>query len=198
MIFKSLLQAKSDYYSQRFEDELSSVCKHQKPSFFQHFLEIPQEISVVTGLYFLLYGPSVIYVGQSTDLIQRSWHHLKDKKFDRVYALQVPNEFLNYLEAAFVAKFKPAENGRRNKKTYSCGAYCVRDRLSFSYPDLAIRLFFNLKKNNFKKAGGHKASIHDLREDLKALVSQGVEELKQGISADYWHSKLVFAEAACP
>jgi hypothetical protein len=63
----------------------------------------------LSGIYFLCSGNEVVYVGQSIRVGARSHSH-RDKKFDTILVLPVPQEDLNRVEAAFIGLLKPKYN----------------------------------------------------------------------------------------
>jgi hypothetical protein len=64
----------------------------------------------VVGVYFLCLEDRVVYVGQSIDVYQRIRQH-KDKKFDRILFLPIPERELDHFERAFILILKPEHNG---------------------------------------------------------------------------------------
>lgn len=71
-----------------------------------HFLQPP-------GVYFLCLADEVVYVGQSIKPVTRVETHRadKNKQFDRVYFIPVPEFLLNAVEREFIAYFRPRFNG---------------------------------------------------------------------------------------
>lgn len=61
------------------------------------------------GVYFLLSGRTVVYIGQSKRVSQRLAGH-GDKQFDAVWVLKAAPEDLNRLESNFIAIFVPRLN----------------------------------------------------------------------------------------
>lgn len=66
----------------------------------------------VTGIYFLLNGRDVVYVGQSVDVGGRVLAHRRDpsKVFDRACYVPAKADELDSLEQAFIAMLRPALN----------------------------------------------------------------------------------------
>ncbi len=66
----------------------------------------------ITGIYFLIKGAEIVYVGQSVDILNRIAQHSKDvlKDFDSFSILECPTELLLTLEAHFIYKFRPRLN----------------------------------------------------------------------------------------
>ena len=62
-----------------------------------------------SGIYFLCEGNDVVYVGQSVNAGSRSTSH-RDKQFNSILILPVPEEKLNEIESAFIGLLKPKYN----------------------------------------------------------------------------------------
>jgi hypothetical protein len=69
-----------------------------------------------TGVYFLLDGDEVVYVGQSVNIYKRIAEH-KDKKFDRFAYLPCARDALDKLESIYIHVLQPKLNG-----LWNCGA----------------------------------------------------------------------------
>jgi hypothetical protein len=67
------------------------------------------EVPKVSGIYFLVFGDEVIYVGQSKDVGQRIMGH-GEKVYDSVFILPCGLNHLNRVEAAFIGLLKPEMN----------------------------------------------------------------------------------------
>jgi hypothetical protein len=63
-----------------------------------------------SGVYFLLQGKRVVYVGQSKRVSHRIAEHLKTKRFDRVVCLPLAPEDLLKAEAFYIAMYAPIYN----------------------------------------------------------------------------------------
>jgi hypothetical protein len=63
------------------------------------------------GVYILMCGKEIVYVGQSTNPSIRIGQHIKDKIFDR--ALLIPTMDLDAVEQHYINKFKPKYNIKR-------------------------------------------------------------------------------------
>lgn len=72
------------------------------------------------GIYFLLSGKTIVYVGQTQNLyIARVIAHLSEgKEFDSYFALPCPPEELSNWEAYFILKFQPFYNSSIPKNTW--------------------------------------------------------------------------------
>ena len=65
------------------------------------------------GVYFLVDGNEVVYVGQSVNPMSRVGEHLRSKagKFERVYFVPVPQFMLDAVEGGFIKLLSPKLNG---------------------------------------------------------------------------------------
>lgn len=66
----------------------------------------------IMGVYFLLRGSEVVFVGQSADVLVRISQHWaeKEKKFDGYTVIECPADEQNLVQAHFICKFKPVHN----------------------------------------------------------------------------------------
>lgn len=65
----------------------------------------------MTGIYFLLKGERIVYVGQSTNLHTRLSHHQSRIDFDSVSFVSCDQEDLDVLESMYIHRLKPEKNG---------------------------------------------------------------------------------------
>lgn len=72
----------------------------------------------LNSIYFLLKNKTIIYIGQSTNLLSRINDHTEEgKDFDRVLYYEVnSNSDLTILETIFIKRFQPILNQQKNKK----------------------------------------------------------------------------------
>jgi hypothetical protein len=63
------------------------------------------------GVYFLLDGEEIVYVGQSVNPCGRILQHLGDKHFTRAFTLPVPARILDAAEGALIRHLRPRLNG---------------------------------------------------------------------------------------
>jgi hypothetical protein len=64
-----------------------------------------------SGVYFLVKGPEVVYVGQSLDMLHRIARHRREgRDFDGFACLECEPEKLDELEAQYIAAFAPRWN----------------------------------------------------------------------------------------
>lgn len=69
------------------------------------------DVSIAQGVYFLLKGGRIVYVGSSTDITGRIYHHRRDKEFDSAQYLPVEDrENLLPVEAAAICLWNPSKN----------------------------------------------------------------------------------------
>jgi hypothetical protein len=62
------------------------------------------------GVYFLIKDESVVYVGQSINIMNRVAEHNKSKDFDTFTYVQCKRENLNQIEAMYIQRLKPKYN----------------------------------------------------------------------------------------
>lgn len=65
-----------------------------------------------SGIYFLFKGTVPVYVGQAKNVMRRIVDHFKDKDFDTVKVLAVPERYLNPVEWYWIRKLEPKLNRR--------------------------------------------------------------------------------------
>lgn len=67
--------------------------------------------SMASGIYFLIRGQEVVYVGQSLDMLHRIARHRREgRAFDRYACLECKPEKLDELESHYIAAFAPRDN----------------------------------------------------------------------------------------
>lgn len=62
------------------------------------------------GIYFLIKGSTIVYVGQTTQGLSRTFAHIKTKDFNKYYFFPCEKNLLSSLESAYILKFKPKYN----------------------------------------------------------------------------------------
>lgn len=67
------------------------------------------------GVYFLCDRYGIMYIGQSVDVEQRIRHHWSNKNFDSAFYIELPEDDLLRVEAAFINVLKPQLNKARPK-----------------------------------------------------------------------------------
>lgn len=61
-------------------------------------------------IYFLVDCENVVYVGQSSNFTGRISTHLRDKRFDSFYLLELDSKYINDAEFFYISKFAPKYN----------------------------------------------------------------------------------------
>lgn len=75
------------------------------------------------GVYFLIRGAEIVYVGQSVSVMSRLSQHLRGgKDFDRFAFVPVEKKNLNVVEWAYINIFRPALNKKFGLSTTELGA----------------------------------------------------------------------------
>lgn len=75
---------------------------------------IPVQLEATgSGIYFLFRRGEVVYVGQSETICTRVAQHMADKKkvFDSYSWVRVKKDDLNFMETAYIQRFRPEDNG---------------------------------------------------------------------------------------
>jgi len=67
------------------------------------------DIVPICGIYFMVDGGTIVYVGQSNDIYMRISQH-KDKKYEYVLYLEYPENELNDRENEYIVGFNPKYN----------------------------------------------------------------------------------------
>lgn len=78
-----------------------------------------RSIPCVSGVYFLIKGGEIVYVGQSTNIFCRIGGHLQTKDIDGFSYIECPVSDLDFLESVYIHKFMPRLNGRPKKASSS-------------------------------------------------------------------------------
>ena len=95
----------------RFKSRVRKEAKHLIPDSLKDIVNLtPMEIGYPSGVYFLCQDEKVVYVGQSANPSARIPHHYKDKKFNRVYLIPVPEKRLLEVEHRYIREFLPLYN----------------------------------------------------------------------------------------
>lgn len=95
----------------RFRSRIRKEAKQLIPEALKDIVNLtPVEIGYPSGVYFLCQDEKVVYVGQSVNPSSRIPHHYKDKKFNRVFLLPVPEKRLLEVEYRYIRQFEPLYN----------------------------------------------------------------------------------------
>jgi predicted DNA-binding transcriptional regulator AlpA len=84
----------------------------------------------VSGVYFLVKGTRVVYVGQSTNVYSRAANHFSNKEFDNWCFIPCKKEELDVLESLYIHFLRPPQNGRMNGTEIISAPITVNDLLS--------------------------------------------------------------------
>lgn len=95
------------------------------------------EVPEISGIYFLVLGGEVVYVGQSCNVATRILNH-KNKTYDRALVLPCPRSKLNEIEAAFIGFFKPALNMNQEETKF-----IHNHRDAFENPSIVLNSLIN-------------------------------------------------------
>lgn len=78
------------------------------------------EVPDSSGVYFLLRGVEVVYVGQAQRIFRRVGEHVTTKDFDGFAYIPAPPHMLDKLESLYIHWLRPALNGKlRNQRVIS-------------------------------------------------------------------------------
>jgi hypothetical protein len=100
---------------------------------------------VYPGVYFLLQGEEVIYVGQSTDIPSRVLSHRRTKDFDRYATMPVPRDWLSEVEAEYILHYQPELNRSLPKNRWYQSAADASKTLGISSKQDIYRMCLSLK-----------------------------------------------------
>jgi hypothetical protein len=99
------------------------VCEHARgdvPSVLHAIADRlrPVPVQYPSGVYFLIAGPDVVYVGQAVNVYARIAQHMRDpgKMFDRALYMVVPESDLDGVEMSFIRALRPRLNRKGLEK----------------------------------------------------------------------------------
>ena len=102
-------------------------------------VESSEELGYRTaGIYFLIDGSEIVYVGQSrTTILSRLAGHITDKKFDRVAVLQYPADYdLDEMEVEYIWRIQPKYNAMMPSNSYYMKKPRLKELLGVDGPTL--------------------------------------------------------------
>jgi hypothetical protein len=73
-------------------------------------ISVPVRSFIKCGVYFLLHGERIVYVGQSVNVLARLAQHMKDKEFDSFALIECGSDELDELEGFYIRLLQPALN----------------------------------------------------------------------------------------
>ena len=83
-----------------------------------NIVAMAQPYEPVCGVYFLILGNDVVYIGQSINVHCRVAEHKKNGvAFDKWHFIECEKEWLSDLESAFIWQFSPSLNKANNTGT---------------------------------------------------------------------------------
>jgi hypothetical protein len=77
----------------------------------------------VPGVYFLCHRGTVVYVGQSGNVLGRVGAHIGDKTFDSTWFVRVPQSDLDFVEGQLIRTLKPKYNHDKKGRVIAPGTY---------------------------------------------------------------------------
>lgn len=75
-------------------------------------VSVAQDVPELSGVYFLILGQRIVYIGQSTNVFSRVKQH-KDKNFDRFTYIPCDPGNLDVMESLYIHYLRPPLNGTR-------------------------------------------------------------------------------------
>lgn len=76
----------------------------------EEIIESSMSAPDTSGVYFLIRGGAIVYVGQSRNVYARIEAHKQSKEFDRITVLECEERNLRSLESLYIKKFQPPLN----------------------------------------------------------------------------------------
>jgi len=93
-------------------EDISTVERDDIPKCMLNISGVKEILFYPQGIYFLIDGDEIVYIGQSSRISRRIPEHLVDKKFNRIFLLIVSDN-INKLEIDYINKFNPKYNRQR-------------------------------------------------------------------------------------
>ena len=117
------LKKSKDYEVKQAKDSvalsvLSGFLKIKLPS-YEDIIASSDKFIPCCGIYFLINGDSIVYVGQSVNVPSRVSSHYLDaaKDFNKFCYIPCNKEHLDAIESLYIHMFKPSLNGRGSEAT---------------------------------------------------------------------------------
>lgn len=85
-----------------------------------------------SGVYFLLLGDEIVYVGQSVNIYTRVTQHLATKNFDGFAYIPCAKDSLDVLESLYIHVLRPKHNGRWQSAAGMCAPLRLDELISLS------------------------------------------------------------------
>ena len=147
---------------------VETSASRQEPRF--RFIEIKEKEHKRPGVYFLSKEKKVIYIGKSVDVFNRPFNHKPYKDFDTVKVFEAATEWIDYLESAFVGKYRPSENGRQHKEKATSSDYMVSDNLAFNYYNQALQTYKEFELRKFVGENNENLTVEDAYKNIRNLT----------------------------
>ncbi len=134
-------------------------------------------------IYFLTKGDDVIYVGQSSNLKNRLGGH-RDKDYDGISFISVPEHAMNDVEAHYIVKFNPELNNALPSSNLYVSKGNVRSQMIAIIDELVsgaideIEISYETKKSRNPK---YKQKQYIKSSDCKSIVSKFKKSVKNFI-----------------
>ena len=101
-----------------------STPQYKRPNLIQKIAgakDITERLRPIIGVYIICDQMTVLYVGQSVDVLSRVKHHksIYHRSRSTVYVVRCPEYQLNELEGALIRALEPIHNGRTKDGYYA-------------------------------------------------------------------------------
>lgn len=106
-------------YGLDFEEQITSaeIQDYGFPLFDSNYIrEKSIKAPIFCGIYFLVRGKQIVYVGQSRRILKRLGDHIPEKKFDSYFFIKLEEEFLDVAEKHYITMFNPIYNITLNQR----------------------------------------------------------------------------------
>lgn len=140
----------------------------QEPRF--NFIEIKEQQIRRSGIYFLSKEKKLTYIGKSIDVFNRPFQHKACRVFDKVEIFEAAIEWIDYLESAFVGKYRPIENGRQHKEKVTSSDFSVSDNLAFNYCHQALQTYAEFELKKFLAENSERLTVEDAHKNIRNLT----------------------------
>tara|TARA_B110000285_G_scaffold73250_1_gene84466 strand:- start:564 stop:1304 length:741 start_codon:yes stop_codon:yes gene_type:complete len=101
---------------------------------------LPIDTSDYCGVYFLVKGDRVVYVGQSIHIQMRVREHAKDKDFDSFSFIRCEKKRLNVLESLYIHALRPEYQGKSGTHGHLAAPYSFNQLVEMTH-DSKERLY---------------------------------------------------------
>lgn len=133
----------------------------------QEIVKISQSYLPVCGIYFLIQGEEIVYVGQSIDIFVRVAEHANGpKEFDRYACIEVDPDRLGLVEADYIVALDPKYNSGNLPSYERWVTLKFITRLLKDTPYTLYHAKRHIEQNNIKSCNGYY-----LRSDFGQLLN---------------------------